>query len=300
MTKSDNHISKEDCIKLSTKIKEDIYKPAYSFKTTIFLCGASIDDKNKLRYKIAERFNNFLYLFWYDIIYPEEIFDELLYSVKTKDLLSLENLLADSVDSIVLIPESPGSFAELGSFANDSTLRKKTICIIDKKYKKDKSFINKGPLKLIKNANKFAIIFIDPNNIDKAMGELQFALRKLKSKSQKRMDIISLLQLEKFLLPCIFLLEPVSKETLINLVGSATQDEENSFQTTTTALTILTNKRLVELTTHGYKLTSNGVENFEAFRTSKSRIKRQDETVAMDNLRLEVLNFKLRKTRLKV
>lgn len=298
--KSDNYISKEDCIKLSTKIKEDIYKPAYSFKTTIFLCGAKIDDKNKLRYKIAERFSSFFYLFWYDIIYPEEIFDELLYSVKTKDLLSLENLLADSVDSIVLIPESPGSFAELGSFANDSTLRKKTICIIDEKYKKDKSFINKGPLKLIKNANKFAIIFIDPNNIDKAMSKLQSALRKLKLKSQKRMDVVSLLQLEKFLLPCIFLLEPVSKAALINLVSSATQDAENSFQTTTTALTILTNKRLVELTTHGYKLTLNGVENFEAFRKTKSRIKRQDETVAMDNLRLEILNSKHRKTRLKV
>ena len=85
----------------------------------------------------------------------EDIFDELLYSSKTKDLLSLEALLAESVDAIVLIPESPGSFAELWAFANDERLRKKMICVVDKKYKKDKSFINQGPLKLVKKENNF-------------------------------------------------------------------------------------------------------------------------------------------------
>lgn len=298
--KNYNFISKEDCIKLSTKIREDIYKPAYNFKTTIFLCGAKLDYKDKIRYKIAERFKSFRYSFMYDLVFPEEIFDELLNSAKTKDLLSLENLLADSVDAIVLIPESPGSFAELGSFANDSKLRKKIICIIDKKFKKDKSFINKGPVKLIKNSNKFAIIFVDPDNIEKAMPKLGSALRKIKYTSKKRTNQISLLQLENFLLPSIFLLEPVHKETLIHLVSSATMDDDNAFQTTTAALTILTEKRLVESTSTGYKLTLLGLDNFLTFRKTKSRIKKQDETIKIDNLRLEILNFRNRKKRLKV
>ena len=198
-----NFISNKDCIKLSTKIREDIYKPAYNFKTTIFLCGARIDNKDKIRYKIAEKLQSYKYSFRYDIIYPEGIFDELLHSAKTKDLLSLESLLADSVDSIVLIPESPGSFAELGSFANDSKLREKIICLIDKKYRKDKSFINKGPIKLIKETNKFAVIYIDPNNIDKAMPKLNSALSKIKMVSNKRTDTISLLQYGQFILDLV-------------------------------------------------------------------------------------------------
>jgi len=167
-------------------------------------------------------------------------------------------------------------------------------------FKKDKSFINKGPLKLIKNTNNFAILFVDPDNIDKEIPKLNSALNKIKNKSQKRTDRISLLQLENFLLPSIFLLEPVPKETLVNLVSPATKDDENSFQTTTAALTILTEKRLVELTTSGYKLTLLGLDNFLTFRKTRSRIKRQDETIDIDNLRLEILNFRNRKKRLKV
>ncbi|CAG0970606.1 hypothetical protein FLAV_01209 [Flavobacteriales bacterium] len=296
MTDSYQNISKADCTRISNKIRDDIYKPAFNFKTTVFLCGADITQKDKIRYKIAEALK---WRFWADIIYPEDIFDELLYSSKTKDLLSLEGLLADSVDAIVLIPESPGSFAELGAFANDEQLRSKLICIVDKKYKKDKSFINQGPLRLVKKANQFGLIFIDPDEIDDEIDKLISSLRKMKKSSAKRGDKISLLQLENFLLPSIYLLEPVSKETLVNLVAAATEDKLNSFQTTTTALTILIKKKQIQLTVNGYKLTTLGLETFFAFQKTKSRIKRQDEIIEIDNLRLEILNLKYRKKKLK-
>jgi len=290
-------ISKADCNRISNKIRDDIYKPAFNFKTTVFLCGADITQKDKIRYKIAEALK---WRFWADIIYPEDIFDELLYSSKTKDLLSLEGLLADSVDAIVLIPESPGSFAELGAFANDELLRSKLICLVDKKYKKVKSFINQGPLRLVKKANPFGLIFIDPNDIDEEIDKLISSLRKMKKASAKRGDKISLLQLENFLLPSIYLLEPVSKDTLVKLVASATEDKLNSFQTTTTALTILIKKKQIQLTVNGYKLTTLGLETFFAFQKTKSRIKRQDEIIEIDNLRLEILNLKYRNKKLKV
>ena len=294
-------ISKTNCIKLSTKIRDDIYEPAYNFKTTIFLCGADISHKDKMRYKIAEALkNNWLYRFYFDIVYPEDIFDELLYGSNTTDLLSLEGLLADNVDAIVMIPESPGSFAELGAFANDEKLRQKLICIIDKKYKKNKSFINKGPIKLVKKANKNGLLYIDPKNIENETDKLVTALKKVKKVSSKKSDKISLLQLDNFLLPSIFLLEPVSKGILVELVKFATEDEINAFQTTTTALTILTKKRQIESTTNGYKLTGLGVDNFLAFRKTKSRIKNQDKTIEIDNLRLEILNLKYRRKKLKI
>lgn len=296
MKNTNQEISKADCTRISNKIRDDIYKPAFNFMTTVFLCGADINQKDKIRYKIAYALQRW---FWFDIIYPEDIFDELLYSSKTKDLLSLEGLLADSVDAIVLIPESPGSFAELGAFANDEKLRNKLICVVDKKYKKVKSFINQGPLRLVKEANKFGLIFIDPDNIDVEIDKLTSSLRKMKKVSAKRGDRISLLQLENFLLPSIYLLEPVSKDTLVSLVVSATEDELNSFQTTTTALTILIKKKKIQLTPNGFKLTFLGLETFFAFQKTKTRNKRQDEVIEIDNLRLEILNLKYRKKKLK-
>ncbi len=296
MKDSYQDISNADCVRISNKIRADVYKPAFNFKTTVFLCGADITQKDKIRYKIAAALKS---KYWADIIYPEDIFDELLYSSKTKDLLSLEGLLADSVDAIVLIPESPGSFAELGAFANDELLRSKLICIVDKKYKKDKSFINQGPLRLVKKANSFGLIFIDPNDIDDEIDKLISSLRKMKKGSAKRGDKISLLQLENFLLPSIYLLEPVSKKTMVNLVVSATEDKLNSFQTTTTALTILIKKKKIQLTVSGYKLTTLGLETFFAFQKTKTKIKRQDEIIEIDNLRLEILNLKNRKKKLK-
>lgn len=289
-------ISKTDCVHISNKIKDKVYRPAFSFKTTVFLCGADINQKEKIRFKIA---NALKMEFWYDIIYPEDIFDELLYSSKTKDLLSLEGLLADSVDAIVLIPESPGSYAELGAFANDEKLRAKLICIIDKQYKKNKSFINQGPLKLVKKANPSGIVYIDPNDVENEINKVTSAIRKLKRVSKKNDEKISLLQLENFILPSIYLLEPVSKETIVNLVSSASQDEKNAFQTTTTALTILIKKKQIQLTNEGYKLTTLGLENFFAFQKTKTRIKRQDEKIEIDNLRLEILNLKNRKKKMK-
>jgi hypothetical protein len=296
-----DEISNEDCIKLSTKIREDIYTPANSFKTTIFLCGADILRKDKIRFQIAEEIkSSWLSSRYYDIIYPEDIFDELLYSLKKTDLLSLEALLAESVDAIVLIPESPGSYAELGAFANDEKLRKKLICLVNKKYQKDKSFINQGPLKLVKKENNKGLIFIDPDNIRNEMTKIYKSLKIMKKSSQKINDEISLLQIDNFILPSIYLLEPVSKNTLIRLVKEASKDGINSFQITTTALTILTKKRHIELTTNGYKLTTLGVETFLRFKISSRRNKINNKTAHIDNLRLEILNLKNRKKKLKV
>lgn len=266
-------------------------------KTTIFLCGGELAKKDNIRSKIADVLNK---KNWSDVIYPEDIFDELLYSSKKKDLLSLEGLLAESVDAIVLIPESPGSFAELGAFANDSKLCNKLVCIIDKKYKKDKSFINQGPLKLVKKANKFGLIYLDIDQIEKEIEKVISVLKKMKKNSEKKNEKISLLQLENFILPSIYLLEPVYKETLVNLVGYATEDIENSFQTTTTALSILIKKNQIQQTPYGYKITNMGLNKYIDFKKTKTRNKNYLEMLEIDNLRLEILNLKNRKKKMKV
>lgn len=64
-------------------------------------------------------------------------------------------------------------------------------------------------------------------------------------------------------------------------------------------MTILIKKKQIQLTVNGYKLTTLGLETFFAFRKTKSRIKRHDEIIEIDNLRLEILNLKYRKKKLK-
>lgn len=312
-----NEISKLDCETIAKKIREDIFKPSFSFKTSIFLCGADIFQKTTTRHKISEVLTNkYHYLMYYDLIFPEDIFDELLYSSHAPDLLSLENLLADSVDAVIMIPESPGSFAELGAFASNEKLRNKLVCVIDEKFKKTKSFINQGPLKLVKQANKFNIVYINSENIGKSLAsgirtfspfskdieveKIIAALKKLKRTTTKVESQITLLQLDKFLLPAIYVLEPVSNDTLVNIVAYAIEDTRFSKSSTITALTMMTKKRYIELTEEGYKLTELGTNEFLSFRKKNSRYKEQDRTVAIDDLRLEVLNLKHRKKTLKV
>lgn len=294
-------ISIDNCKVLSEKIKNDFYRPVNNYKTTIFLCGADINQKDKIRSKISDiLINDDLNSFYYNVIFPEDIFDDLLYSSKRQDLLSLENMLADSVDVIVIIPESPGSFAELGAFANDQKLREKIVCVLDERYKKDKSFINQGPIKLIKKNNKHGIIFVNPNNLEDSIDKIKHSIRKIKKSSTKKNEKISLLQLENFLLPSIFLLEPVSKQTLQQLTSFATEDDKNSYQATTTAITALTKKRKILMSSNGYKLTQSGLDVFFDFKKTHYYKKSLYETKNMDDLRLEILNFKLRNKKLKV
>jgi hypothetical protein len=314
---SPNEISKVDCAIIAKKIREDIFKPAFTFKTTIFLCGADISQKTTTRYKISQALtSSFEYSMYYDLIYPEDIFDELLYSSHSPDLLSLENLLADSVDAVIMIPESPGSYTELGAFASNEKLRTKLVCVIDEKYRKAKSFINKGPLRLVKEVNKTNIVYVNLDEIgknivsgiksfsflsrDPEIDKIVSALRKLKKTSSKDENKVTLLQLDKFLLPAIYLLEPVSKSTLIEIVASTIEDTKYSTSSTITALTMLSKKRYVELIDESYKLTELGTNEFLSFRKKNSRYKEQDKTIAIDNLRLEILNLKIRKKKLKV
>jgi len=283
--------------RLSKTIRDEIFVPVNSYKTTVFLCGGDANDKNTMRGKLAKELTSFWNSYLYDIIYPEDIFDELMYGYKAKDLLSLENILAESVDALVIVPESPGSFSELGAFANDEKLRDKIVCVQDEQYRKKKSFINDGPIRLIKKSQNGEVIFVSPDNIEKGIPKIKAALNKLKKTNSKTVSYISLIQLENYLLPTIYLMEPVPKEILERMVANVSSDPEYSFQKTTTALTILSKKNLVSITPDGYCLTSSGIETFNRLKQSgKTRISIKVDK--LDSIRLEVLNWKYRGRRL--
>lgn len=296
-----NRIGDADLEKLSLNIRDRVFVPAYSFKTTIFLCGASLTEKTKLRYQITQFLSkSFRYSYRYDIIHPEDIFDELLYDPK-ENLLSLEEILAESIDAIVLIPESPGSFAELGAFANNTKLREKLICVIDSKYKKIKSFISGGPIKLVKQANKKNIIYINSEkDLFDEIEKLSAPLNQLKIKSNKEKTKLNLLQLENYLLPAIYLLEPIDRSNLTKLVFYALENKKFYQQATITALNIMIQKKIINLTSQGYILTKNGLNNYHNFQKMRKRISTYDNIMKLDKLRLEIMNLQYRNRRIAI
>lgn len=241
-----------------------------------------------MRGPIADAIISHYYSFYYKIIYPEDVFDDLLYDRQSPDLLSLENLLVENVHSVVIIPESPGSYTELGAFANNDALRQKIICLIDKKYKNDKSFINRGPIRLIKKEHPGRVVFFDPSNIMGIGAHLRKIVSTIKNPSGSKSEF-NLFQMPDFLLPAIYLLEPIDKETLIKLVGFAANDKKNAKTFTVTSLTALEKEKFIELNDSKYSLTRLGVDRNFKVRGRGSKYK------LLDAIRLEVFNMRYRK-----
>lgn len=288
-----NKIGLDHISKLSKTIRNDLFERTFNFKTTIFLCGADSRKKNTIRDKIASHLKNSWHSYRYDIFYPEDLFDELMFGAPNHDLLSLENVLADSVDVLLLILESEGVIAELGAFTANKQLVKKIICIQNKNFKKTRSFINYGPLRLLKNSKggKDKIIYADYNNIQKYFDNIVNAISKTTKHSTKKTDVANVIQTQNFVLPCLYLLESVTREILTKMVECASEGTyQKAFISTTAALSILMKKKYVDLTSSGYRLTHEGLIRFGHLgKSGKSRSLYSSKI--MDNIRLDLLSF---------
>lgn len=118
----------------------------------IFLCGA-----NKHENSISERRRALLdfskkHLKHTQFFLAEEIFSALKKEGHKDNILDIEHEISNFADHILIVLESPSSFAELGAFSHKE-LRKKLIIINDSKYSNTASFINLGPLKAIEEAS---------------------------------------------------------------------------------------------------------------------------------------------------
>lgn len=118
---------------------ENINSNFFSF---VFLCGG-----NEHEYESREVLS--------DILHKDDnikiIISENLEQYKGKlDLLTFEALL-EAISKMILIPvESYGTACELGAFTRIDKETNKVVAIVNEKYKKEKSFINYGPIQLLK------------------------------------------------------------------------------------------------------------------------------------------------------
>lgn len=71
------------------------------------------------------------------------------------NIAEFETLISELADCVVVIPESPGSIAELGYFSADKAIRNKILVVNDLQFQGEPSFLNLGPIELANHHSKY-------------------------------------------------------------------------------------------------------------------------------------------------
>lgn len=144
-------------------LKLNIRKKKFSsskFPLFVFICGEQIIDENNQiieTEKLRRLKNKRQYILdATNKIKSREVVgiiaEQLIETFSDHDSLTFEGILADASDEIIIIVESVGTFCELGAFSFSQDLINKLYIINDKKHEKDKSFINRGPVRKIRSS----------------------------------------------------------------------------------------------------------------------------------------------------
>lgn len=129
-------------------------------KHICFICGAQGERLPNKKRTLRSEFRDFLQSsgskFQILPIFAESAIEEFIRDgAKTfLDLGAFESLIANIVDSVLIFPESPGSYTELGYFASQQSIREKTL-VASRSENQEPSFINLGPLPLINKDSKY-------------------------------------------------------------------------------------------------------------------------------------------------
>ncbi|MCM0613041.1 retron St85 family effector protein [Marinobacter sediminum] len=285
----EKNLREKDLNQVSRIVKDRIFVPRSERKVTVFLCGGEVTNEHNARSKMASIFSKYPR---YEVLYPEDLFDDLLAGQGQHSLLKLENILAESVDAIVLFPESPGSFAELGAFSNNTKLANKMIVVPNQKFKSDKSFINYGPIRLVKSSKSGKVTQANYEKMSEKTEQHRLYRRvndyitNIKKLCPVQKNVANILETENFILPCIYLIDVIDIYGLYRLMKYATSQDDSLCEIATrSALGRLAQKRLITRTSSGFQVTAIGREYVRAtFRSTY-----------LDRARVEILNAENRR-----
>ncbi|PGR32978.1 hypothetical protein COC47_28125 [Bacillus cereus] len=251
------------------KIHDEIYKKMNQNYIDVFLCGgASSKNYTSVRDKIRDGLKGYEHI---RILYPEDLFIEMLNKNKDYDLLSLERFLADNCDIICIVCESAGSLVELGAFTNNDNTVDKVIALIEENRKRQKSFIMLGPIKILKNKGKERVIFYN-KALDGIHEKLKKTFEKNKIMNKKEGNykpINTLIGLYYFVPLILYFFKKIDMEvltvslkSLFNNKGYTLEDFDTLFRPTLKLLykdkyiskNIIEGRTVYTLTENGYKM----------------------------------------------
>ncbi len=120
----------------------------------IFVCGGSIQE-NSFREGFLNYAKNELETF--RIFLAEDAAQDFIDFDKPQflELADFEKLIAEIADTIIIFPESPGSFAEIGFFSNSIKEITKRILVVNNIKEQSNSFLNLGPIHKIEKVSDY-------------------------------------------------------------------------------------------------------------------------------------------------
>ncbi len=202
--------------KILNKIYSEIFTKIGRNTLDVFLCGgASTKGNISSRDVIRKKLENNKYI---RILYPEDLFIDMMNRQPSYNLLQLEKLLADNVDYICIVCESVGSYVELGAFASIEEIVGKVIALVKTKYKNDDSFIMLGPIKyIIQNDSKHVIYY--NKSIDEAINTLEKNLKSyLRNKKRKQYEINNIVGLHYYMMFIILFYDEINVEQFLYMI----------------------------------------------------------------------------------
>ena len=97
------------------------------------------------------------------------------------DLTRWELRIASDSEVVVIIPASPGSFAELGLFSMRSKICPKMLVLFHTDFENDDSYLQQGPKKAAQTRHA-KIVFIDYSDFDEAWAKVSSFIQLAKAK----------------------------------------------------------------------------------------------------------------------
>lgn len=195
------------------RIHSEIFLKDADSAVNIFLCGAKVSEENSIRTLI---YNSLRDIGKINVVFPEWLFSDLM-AKRTYNLLKLEHELAQNVDLVIIPLESLGTIAELGAFASFDTIRGKIIVINDKDHKSKTSFVNIGPIKLIREEHADNVMYYDKNNKSELVDKVVKRIKYLKKREPKS-EVNNLFNLSRFMLFLIGIYQPMDKENMRDMI----------------------------------------------------------------------------------
>ncbi|WP_353959870.1 retron St85 family effector protein [Aquisalimonas lutea] len=155
----------------------------------IFCCGPGIqhplyDLRSELKRHLEEQYQ-------VTVVFGEEL-DRITTKPSTQavDLQTLEARYAHLVDFTVLMLESPGSIAELGTFTMTDNIRPRLYTAVDQSFYGDSSYIARGPLSILSAHSPANVIYYSRKSKTTLLSGLDFpvCLHKYLAHSVPRYD----------------------------------------------------------------------------------------------------------------
>ncbi len=164
-------------VRVRDGILEAFKRNEYRFRrmpNVLFLCGGNHSKpRDRLAEYIRKRREDTL------VFYAEAVWAAIA-RIEQLSALEMEAKLAGLSDIVIIVVESPGTFAELGAFSLSNDLRKKLLPILDKRHQTGQSFVETGPVRWTDKDSDFSpSIWVDHERILEAASEVEARLKKI-------------------------------------------------------------------------------------------------------------------------